>query len=300
MQIGFESWLFAVALGTSLLGGVLGMASGIFIVPILTMFGRIDIHTAIGASLVSVIACSCGSAAPFLKERLTNIRLAVLLETATTSGALCGVFLAGLIPTAYLYCIFALILLLSAQQMLSRRKESIVPPSSSSGPSPSPSSTRNPIPGGGAAAALRLDASYPETAGLEVRYSVQRLPLGMSLMYGAGLISALLGIGSGVLKIPAMDTALRLPIKVSTATSNFMIGVTAAAGAAAYFARGEIVTAVAAPIALGSVFGAVLGARILMRVPNEKLRMMFVGILLLLALQMLLAALGINLFGAAL
>ena len=174
------------------------MASGIFIVPILTMFGRIDIHTAIGASLVSVIACSCGSAAPFLKERLTNIRLAVLLETATTSGALCGVFLAGLIPTAYLYCIFALILLLSAQQMLSRRKESIVPPSSSS--SPAPSSTRNPIPGGGAAAALRLDASYPETAGLEVRYSVQRLPLGMSLMYGAGLISALLGIGSGVLK----------------------------------------------------------------------------------------------------
>ena len=117
-------------------------------------------------------------------------------------------------------------------------------------------------------------------------------------MYGAGLISALLGIGSGVLKIPAMDTALRLPIKVSTATSNFMIGVTAAAGAAAYFARGEIVTSVAAPIALGSVFGAVLGARILMRVPNEKLRLMFVGILLLLALQMMLAALGINLFGA--
>ena len=99
MQIGLELWLFAVALGTSMLGGVLGMASGIFIVPILTMFGRIDIHTAIGASLVSVIACSCGSAAPFLKERLTNIRLAILLETATTSGALCGVFLAGLIPS---------------------------------------------------------------------------------------------------------------------------------------------------------------------------------------------------------
>ena len=284
MQIGLESWLFAVALGTSLLGGVLGMASGIFIVPILTMFGHIEIHTAIGASLISVIACSCGSAAPFLKERLTNIRLAVLLETATTSGALCGVFLAGLIPTAYLYCIFALILLLSAQQMLSRRKESIVPSGAGAGR--------------GAWAALRLDASYPETAEREVRYSVQRLPLGMSLMYGAGLISALLGIGSGVLKIPAMDTALRLPIKVSTATSNFMIGVTAAAGAAAYFARGEIVTSVAAPIALGSVFGAVLGARILMRVPNEKLRLMFVGILLLLALQMMLAALGINLFGA--
>ena len=252
MPIGLELWLFAVALGTSMLGGVLGMASGIFIVPVLTMFGRVDIHTAIGASLVSVIACSCGSAAPFLKERLTNIRLAILLETATTSGALCGVFLAGLVPTHYLYLLFALILLLSAQQMLARRKD-------------------------------------PEGSS-----SIRRLPLGMTLMYGAGLISALLGIGSGVLKIPAMDTALRLPIKVSSATSNFMIGVTAAASAAAYFARGEIVTSVAAPIALGSVVGAVLGARILMNVPNEKLRLMFIGILGLLAAQMLLAAFGIN------
>ncbi|HEY2465272.1 MAG TPA: sulfite exporter TauE/SafE family protein [Steroidobacteraceae bacterium] len=255
MQVGLEAWLFAVALGTSTLGGVLGMASGIFIVPILTVFGRIDIHTAIGASLVSVIACSCGSAAPFLKKRLTNIRLAILLETATTSGALCGVFLAGLIPAKYLYLLFAAILLLSAQQMQARRKDR------------------------------------------DVSSGVRRLPLGMTLMYGAGLISALLGIGSGVLKIPAMDSALRLPIKVSSATSNFMIGVTAAASAAAYFARGEIVTSVAAPIALGSVLGAVLGARILMNVPNEKLRLMFVAILAILALQMLLTSFGINLIG---
>ena len=254
MPIGLELWLFAVALGTSMLGGVLGMASGIFIVPVLTMFGRIDMHTAVGASLVSVIACSCASAAPFLKG-LTNIRLAILLETATTSGALCGVFLAGWIPTQYLFLLFALILLLSAQQMLARRKD--------------------------------WDGSS----------SVQRLPLGMTLMYGAGLISALLGIGSGVLKIPAMDTALRLPIKVSSATSNFMIGVTAAASAAAYFARGEIVTSVAAPVALGSVVGAVLGARILMNVPAERLRLMFIVILVILAAQMLLAAFGINLFG---
>ena len=251
MQIGIELWLFAVALGTSMLGGVLGMASGIFIVPVLTMFGRIDMHTAVGASLISVIACSCASAAPFLKG-LTNIRLAILLETATTSGALCGVFLAGWIPTRYLFLLFAFILLLSAQQMLVRRKD-------------------------------RDDSS-----------SVQRLPLAMTLMYGAGLISALLGIGSGVLKIPAMDTALRLPIKVSSATSNFMIGVTAAAGAAAYFARGEIITSVAAPVALGSVVGAVLGARILMNVPDQRLRLMFVVILGLLAAQMLLAAFGIN------
>ena len=130
--------------------------------------------------------------------------------------------------------------------------------------------------------------------------SVQRVPLGMTLMYGAGLISALLGIGSGVLKIPAMDTALRLPIKVSSATSNFMIGVTATASAAAYFARGEIVTSVAAPIALGSVVGAVLGARVLMSVPNERLRLMFIAILGILALQMLLTGLGIHLMGQGL
>jgi uncharacterized protein len=267
MPATLELWLFAVALATSVLGGVLGMASGIFIVPMLTMFGHIDIHTAVGAGLISVIACSCASAAPFLKEGLTNIRLAILLETATTSGALCGVFVAGFIPTAWLYWVFSAILLLSAQQMLSRRRESLVTVGTGTRPW----------------AALRLDGAG---------YCVQRLPLGMALMYGAGLISALLGIGSGVLKIPAMDTALRLPIKVSSATSNFMIGVTAAAGAAAYLARGEILTSIAAPIALGSVLGALLGARLLLRVPSEKLRLLFVGILLLLALQMILTALG--------
>ncbi len=278
MNGSLELWLFAVALGTSLLGGLLGMASGIFIVPILTIFGRIDLHTAIGASLISVIACSCAGAAPFLQDRLTNIRLAILLETATTFGALCGVFVAGLIPPKYLFVIFALILLLSARQMAARRKE---PP-------------RAELPGAMLAGA-KLSGAWDRDLG----YAVQRLPLGMALMYGAGLISALLGIGSGVLKIPAMDTALRLPIKVSSATSNFMIGVTAAASAGAYFARGEILTPVAAPIALGSVVGAVLGARILMKVPNDKLRLMFVCILVILSAQMMLAAFGINLIEAA-
>jgi uncharacterized protein len=281
-------WLLAVALGTSMLGGVLGMASGIFIVPVLTLFGSVDIHTAIGASIVSVIVCSCASAAPFLQARLTNIRLAIVLEIATTLGALCGVFLAGLIPTAYLYFIFALILLLSAQQMLARRRESAAPAVS---PAIAPAARWS---------ALSLDSDYPDPVlGRDIHYTVRRLPLGMSLMYAAGLISALLGIGSGVLKIPAMDTALRLPIKVSSATSNFMIGVTAAASAGAYFSRGEIVTSVAAPIALGSALGAVLGARILMKVPNAKLRLLFVAVLIALAVQMMLAAAGIDLFRAA-
>ncbi len=287
-------WLFAVSLGASALGGMLGMASGIFIVPILTSFGHLDIHVAIGASIVSVIACSCGGAAPFLRERLTHVRLAVVLETATTLGALCGVLLSGLIPVAVLYFIFAAILALSARQMLIRRIDPMDAMGAATSDATNGGATRS-LPWG---ASLQLDSSYPDRAlGREIAYRVQRIPLGLSLMYGAGLISALLGIGSGVLKIPAMDSALRLPIKVSSATSNFMIGVTATASAGAYFLRGEIVTAIAGPVALGSVAGAVLGGRILMRVPNDRLRLLFVAALVVLAVQMLLEAFGVHLFG---
>jgi hypothetical protein len=132
-----------------------------------------------------------------------------------------------------------------------------------------------------------------------VAYEVQRVPMGMMLMYGAGLISALLGIGSGVLKIPAMDTALRLPIKVSSATSNFMIGVTASASAGAYFLRGNIVPAIAGPVALGSVLGSIFGARILMVISKDKIRLLFVIVLLALAAQMLLNSFGVTLFGVS-
>ncbi|MFM0346168.1 sulfite exporter TauE/SafE family protein [Paraburkholderia sp. RL17-347-BIC-D] len=289
MDLHYTLWLFAVSLGASALGGMLGMASGIFIVPVLTMFGHVDIHVAIGASIVSVIACSCGGAAPFLRERLTNVRLALVLETATTLGALSGVLLSGLIPVPALYFIFAVILLLSAQQMLARRTD----PATAADAAGTPRANSW-------GASLRLDSSYPDRAlGRDVAYRVQRVPLGLSLMYGAGLISALLGIGSGVLKIPAMDTALRLPIKVSSATSNFMIGVTAAASAGAYFLRGEIVTAISGPVALGSVAGALLGARVLMRVSNDRLRVLFVAVLAALAVQMLLEAFGVHLFGAS-
>ena len=277
-------WLFVAAFGASALGGVLGMASGIFIVPILTLLFGLDIHAAIGASLVSVIACSCGSAVPFLKGRLTNIRIAIVLETATTLGALTGVFLIGIIPTAYLYNLFAAILAISAQQMLARRREAV----DASAPNVRSWAT-----------ALRLHSSFPDHAsGQDVPYNVGRVPLGLSLMYGAGLISALLGIGSGVLKIPAMDTALRLPIKVSSATSNFMIGVTAAASAGAYFVRGDIDIRIAGPVALGSVMGALAGARLLMGLPADKLRIFFVIVLGLLAVQMLMSAFGTHVPGS--
>ena len=285
MDPGVSLGLFVAAVAASALGGMLGMASGIFIVPILTIFFHVEIHTAIGASIVSVIACSCGSAAPFLRGGLTNIRLALVLETATTLGALTGVLLVGVIPVPFLYFLFAVILVLSAQQMLARRA--------------APAEIAQAADGGWAAA-LRLHSSYPDrTLGRDVPYQVYRVPLGLILMYGAGLISALLGIGSGVLKIPAMDTALRLPIKVSSATSNFMIGVTAAASAGAYFMNGDIVPGIAGPIALGSVVGSVLGARILMAVSNDKIRLLFVVVLLALSVQMFLEAFGIKVLGGS-
>lgn len=286
IETGFGLWLFGVSVGASALGGMLGMASGIFIVPILVLFGSIDMHTAVAASLVSVIACSCGSAATYLEEGLTNVRLAVVLEVATTLGALTGVFLVGVVPVSVLYLLFSIVLIISAQQMLARRREPTIR---------APAAT-----GGKWARTLRLHASYPDPVlGRSVAYQVQRLPMGLSLMYGAGVISALLGIGSGVLKIPAMDTALRLPLKVSSATSNFMIGVTAAASAGAYYMRGGIVPGIAGPVALGSVVGSILGARILLRASNDRLRVLFVIVLVVLAAQMLLLALGMDPWGGA-
>jgi uncharacterized membrane protein YfcA len=269
--------LFLIAVATSALGGALGMASGIFIVPILTIVG-VDVHVAIGASIISVIACSCGSAASFLKQRLTNVRLAVVLETATTLGAASGVLLSGAVSVPVLYAIFAAVLLVSVWQMLMRR--GAVPET------PDGKRVDRWV--------RRLDSVYPDRTVGDVAYRVHRLPAGLALMYGAGLLSALLGIGSGVLKIPAMDSALRLPIKVSSATSNFMIGVTAAASAGAYFMRGEIIPDIAGPVALGSVIGALLGARVLAFISPKVLRLTFVVVLLALAIQMALAAAGVR------
>lgn len=280
------TFLFVSSFAASALGGALGMASGIFIVPILVLFAGIGLHAAVAASLVSVIACSCASAAPFLRAGLTNIRLALVLETATTSGALCGVWLAGVVPVRALYLLFAAILALSAWQMAAGRR--------AVAPVADDRASRR-----GWAEVLGLHGAYPGPgAGETVTYRVTRLPAGLALMGGAGLVSALLGIGSGVLKIPAMDAALRLPIKVSSATSSFMIGVTAAASAVAYYMRGEIDPALAGPVALGSVIGALAGARLLIAVPAGTLRRLFVVVLVALAGQMLLAAFGVRFGGA--
>jgi hypothetical protein len=252
--------LAGMAAAAGALGGALGMASGIFIVPLLTTFGGVGIGVAIGASLISVIACSCASAPDYLRAGLTNVRLAVVLEVATTSGALGGIAIAGVVSNTLLYALFAAVLLASAVQMLARRGTIASPPT--------PSAT--------------------------TEWRVPRLPAGMALMFGAGLLSALLGIGSGVLKIPAMDGALRLPIKVSSATANFMIAVTAAAGASAYLMRGDVHASVAAPVALGSVAGSIAGARALIGLDPGRLRVAFVIALLALAVQMALTAAGVG------
>ena len=281
MSIGSPVYSLLVCLASlaaGLLGGMLGMAAGIFIVPALTLAFGLDIRHAVGASLVSVIGCSCGSAASAMENRLTNVRLAILLEIGTTLGALTGVVLGGVFPEPALYLLFAAILVVSAHQM-SRKRKAAGSPEGLESP-PDRWATR-----------LRLNSSYPEPlTRQEVAYSVNRVWLGLFLMYAAGAMSSLLGIGSGVLKVPAMDSALRLPIKVSSATSNFMIGVTAAASAGIYYARGDILPDVAAPVALGSIFGAYLGAKILMRTSNERIRTLFIIVLLALAVKMCLAA----------
>ena len=277
-SIVFSVLVCLTSLAAGMLGGMLGMAAGIFIVPALTLIFGLDFHYAVGASLISVIACSCGSAASAMENRLTNVRLAILLEIGTTLGALTGVVLSGIFPSSALFLLFSVILLISAHQMFRKRKlptfvESLDAPRDAW------------------AARLRLNSSYPEPMTQQViAYNVTRVWLGLILMYLAGAVSALLGIGSGVLKVPAMDSALRLPIKVSSATSNFMIGVTAAASAGIYFVRGDIILKIAAPVALGSICGAYLGTKILMRTSNERIRTLFIVVLLALAVKMFLAA----------
>ena len=277
MSVGFEIYLLVLALASAALGGMLGLGSGLFIVPMLTMFNHVDIHTAIGASLVSVIACSCAGAAPYLEGRLTNVRLAIVLEVATTLGALTGVFVSGFVSARWLFGVFAIVLLVSARQMLVRRRDPVVVKAV-----------------GASRLSTALASSYRDRdTGRDVAYGIDRLPVGFVLMYGAGLISALLGIGSGILKIPAMDSALRLPLKVSSATSNFMIGVTASASAGAYFVKGIIVPSVVGPVVIGSVLGGILGARLLIGASNDRIRILFILVLIALSAQMILGAFGI-------
>jgi uncharacterized membrane protein YfcA len=268
--------LFVIAVGAisliaGFLGSLLGLGGGLIVVPALTLLLHIDIRLAIGASIVSVIATSSGAAAAYVRDRLANIRVAMFLELGTTLGAITGAYLAGILHARFLFILFGLILAYSAFAMLRGRKrgeEEVIP--------------------GSWTRVLRLRSSYfDDAAGEEIAYQPVRARMGLALMYIAGTVSGLLGIGSGALKVPAMDLAMELPIKVSTATSNFMIGVTAAASAGVYFSRGQIDPFIAAPVAIGVLVGAFAGSHTLGRIGSRAVRMVFVAVLVIVALQML-------------
>ncbi|MEO8381839.1 MAG: sulfite exporter TauE/SafE family protein [Acidobacteriota bacterium] len=254
------------------LGSLLGLGGGMIVIPALTLLLGIDIRLAIGASIVSVIATSSGAAAAYVRDRLANLRVAMFLELGTTAGAITGAWIAGMLHPRWLYVLFGSILGYSALAMLRPRK---------SVAEHGHGDTR-------LARRLRLHSSYFDDArGREVHYEPARPLFGLSLMYVAGIVSGLLGIGSGALKVPAMDLAMELPIKVSTATSNFMIGVTAAASAGLYFTRGQIDPFIAAPVAIGVLGGAFVGSKLLSRLSSRALRITFVVVLLAVSVQML-------------
>jgi len=253
-------------------GAILGLGGGIIIVPALTLLLHLPIRYAIGASIVAVIATSSGAAAAYIRDRLTNLRIGIALEVMTTLGALTGAFIAGRVSPRWLYVIFGLLLAYSAFALLGRLKMELP----------------GEVPYDPLAARLRFSGEYYDQAlGQRVRYTATGVIPSGAMMYLAGIFSGLLGIGSGLFKVLAMDVAMRLPMKVSTSTSNFMIGVTAAASAGVYFARGDVHPLVAAPVALGVLGGAWVGSRIMGQLRNTTIRKLFIPVLALVAVGMI-------------
>ncbi|HKD05827.1 MAG TPA: sulfite exporter TauE/SafE family protein [Bryobacteraceae bacterium] len=266
----FSALVFGGSLLAGFLGSLTGLGGGVVIVPLLTLAFGVDFRYAVGASLVSVIATSSGAAAAYVREGYSNIRVGLFLEIATSAGALAGAGLATRVSTSALAVIFGLVLLYSALSSTEHK----------------PSDTHDPASRDGLGAKLRLNGEYPGSSG-SVAYAVRRVPLGFSMMAVAGALSGLLGIGSGALKVLAMDRAMGLPFKVSTTTSNFMIGVTAAASAGVYLSRGYIEPGLVMPVMLGVLGGAFAGSRLLARARASSLRNLFRAVLLVLAVEMI-------------
>lgn len=252
-----------------LLGSMTGLGGGVIIIPLLTLVLGVDIHYAIGASIISVIATSSGSAAAYVKEGITNIRIGMFLEIATTISAIFGAIITAYINPSYIAIVFGVILLFSAVMMVRNKIDR------------SDNDTS-----GNLALWLKLNGTYPTDAGV-VKYAVHNVVGGFMMMFVAGLISGLLGIGSGALKVVAMDNIMRIPFKVSTTTSNFMMGVTAAASAVVYFHRGQIDPGIAMPVTIGVLLGSTLGAKILLRTKTDKLKTVFAVVVTFLAVQMI-------------
>ena len=256
------------------IGALTGLGGGVVIVPLLTSIFGVDIRYAIGASLVSVIATSLGAASTYIKKGFANVRLGMLLEVATTIGAIVGALIATFVSVKALSIVLAIVLIYSAY--LSQRPKLEHPQSQSSD---------------SLASYFKLNSSYPTPEGL-MSYQVHSLPVGFGVMWVAGVISGLLGIGSGAFKVLAMDQVMRIPFKVSTTTSNFTIGVTAAASAGVYLARGYIDPGLSMPVMLGILPGAFLGARVLLGAKTQILRIVFSVVLLLMALKMVYTSLA--------
>jgi uncharacterized protein len=260
-------WVLSALAG--FLGALTGLGGGVVVVPALTLALGVDMKYAIGASLVSVIATSSGAAAAYVREGFSNIRIGMFLEIATTLGAVAGAFLAGRVSTHALAIVFGLMLLQAAYQSfrgMAGHGEAVQSDS--------------------LATRLRLSGSYPAD-GKSQSYGVRNVPGGFAMMFGAGALSGLLGIGSGAVKVIAMDRIMRIPFKVSTTTSNFMIGVTAAASAGLYLSRGYIDPRVAMPVMLGVLVGALLGAKVLVNARVKTLRIVFGVVILALAIEMM-------------
>jgi uncharacterized protein len=267
----FTSLVFAGSLAAGLLGALTGLGGGVVLVPLLTLGFHVDIRYAIGASLISVIATSSGAAAAYVREGFSSVRIGMFLEIATTIGAVFGAYLATRVPTHALAIVFGVVLLYSAWLSWQQTRKPAAP-----------QSTRNPW-----SDRLRMSGSYPDGSGGRCDYTVDRIPAGFATMFGAGTLSGLLGIGSGAVKVLAMDRVMRIPFKVSTTTSNFMIGVTAAASAGIYLQRGYIDPGLAFPVMLGVLAGSLLGARFLARARVSLLRQIFTLVILALGVEMI-------------
>ncbi|MFI5261633.1 MAG: sulfite exporter TauE/SafE family protein [Candidatus Limnocylindrales bacterium] len=280
MTPGADLALYGISVLSGVIGALAGVGGGILVIPALTTIFGIDIRLAIGASIVSIIATSSGAAVAYVRDHLTNLRVGMFLEVATTTGAVGGALAAAIVAPQLLYILLGFVLVVSAVQQLSRLGEELPPEVAASG----------------AARTLSLAGAYPDRSlGRDVRYAARRVGLGFVMMLAAGFLSGLLGIGAGVLKVLAMDGVMRLPMKVSTATSNFMIGVTAAASAGIYLGRGDVDASLTAPVALGVLTGAFLGARLLVRLRNQQVRLIFVPVMIVVAVQMLAKGFGLHL-----
>ena len=264
----FSAAIFGISALAGFLGSLTGLGGGVVVTPVLILLFGVDFHYAIGASLVSVIATSSGAAAAYVREGFSNIRVGMFLEIATTVGALTGAHLTSIIPVADLAVIFGAVLLYSAWH--SMRQHSDLPVDHA-----------DPL-----ADKLRLNGAYPR-GGRKVEYQVTHVRGGFGLMYVAGVLSGLLGIGSGAMKVIAMDQVMRIPFKVSTTTSNFMIGVTAAASAGVYLNHGYIRPALAMPVMLGVLLGSLVGARHLAGARTRSLRLVFAGVVAVMAVEMI-------------